>query len=371
MAVVEVYTRHSADCKYEGERFCRRCDCRKWLQYQKNGHQIRASAKTRNWEAANKRARQLENELEAAERGEPVKAAPATVENAVKAYLADKETRGLQEVTIRKSTFLCNGLVTWCDKHDIFLLKDVSASLLTNWRNTWKYKSDSGYSLRIHWAVVKAFFKWATEMDLISSNPAQKVSRVVVRNPGQRLPYTRDAMTSILKAVQTCTEPDKMRALVLLMRWSGLAIQDALLLNRSKLDASNRILTHRMKNGAEVFVPIPSWVADTVRELPNGHPDYFFWDGKIKRVSLVNKYVHRLERAFKRAKIENPGTHRFRHTFAVECLLAGISLESVSKMLGHENIKTTQKTYSAWVPARQQQLENEVQAGWARMEAQE
>jgi len=63
---------------------------------------------------------------------------------------------------------------------------------------------------------------------------------------------------------------------------------------------------------------------------------------------------------FKAAKIENGHTHRFRDTFAVGLLEKGVSLESVSVLLGHQSVKITQKHYSPWVKTRQEALEKEV-----------
>jgi site-specific recombinase XerD len=54
----------------------------------------------------------------------------------------------------------------------------------------------------------------------------------------------------------------------------------------------------------------------------------------------------------------------FRDTFAVELLLAGVPTEQVSK-LGHASIRVTEKHYSPWVKARQDQLEEAVQKTWA------
>lgn len=53
-------------------------------------------------------------------------------------------------------------------------------------------------------------------------------------------------------------------------------------------------------------------------------------------------------------------SHRLRHTFAVELLLAGVPIEQVSKLLGHKTVRTTERYYSAWVKERQGKLEAEV-----------
>jgi integrase len=42
----------------------------------------------------------------------------------------------------------------------------------------------------------------------------------------------------------------------------------------------------------------------------------------------------------------------------LEMLLAGVSLEDVSRLLIHESIKTTEKYYARWVKARREQLED-------------
>ena len=42
-------------------------------------------------------------------------------------------------------------------------------------------------------------------------------------------------------------------------------------------------------------------------------------------------------------------SHRLRDTFAVDLLEKGVPLEEVSKLLGHESIKTTERHYAKWV----------------------
>jgi integrase len=52
--------------------------------------------------------------------------------------------------------------------------------------------------------------------------------------------------------------------------------------------------------------------------------------------------------------------HRSRDTFAVGFLQAGVPMDRVSVLLGHSSIKVTEKHYSPWVRARQEQLEADV-----------
>jgi integrase len=58
-----------------------------------------------------------------------------------------------------------------------------------------------------------------------------------------------------------------------------------------------------------------------------------------------------------------------RDTFAVEMLLAGVPIDQVSMLLGHSSVKITEKHYSPWVKARQDQLAASVRNAWATLEA--
>ncbi len=91
----------------------------------------------------------------------------------------------------------------------------------------------------------------------------------------------------------------------------------------------------------------------------NGNPQYFFWnrtDGKPK--AAVDVWERAFKRTFKAAGMPNGHSHQLRDTFAVSLLQKGVPLEEVSKLLGHTSIKTTEKSYSPWVTARQDRLDN-------------
>ena len=64
------------------------------------------------------------------------------------------------------------------------------------------------------------------------------------------------------------------------------------------------------------------------------------------------------------AEIPHGHAHRFRDTFAVGLLQAGVPMDRVSALLGHSSIKVTERHYSPWVRARQEQLEADVRRTW-------
>jgi len=137
-------------------------------------------------------------------------------------------------------------------------------------------------------------------------------------------------------------------------------------------DDTGKLFLYRAKTGVPVRVPLPTKLAELLRSLPTVNPNYFFWSGNGDPETAKKGWQRALRRLFKRAKIKKPdGTpkrchpHMFRDTFAVELLLSGVPIDQVSLLLGHSSVKVTEKHYSPFVKARQEQLENSVKLSWA------
>jgi integrase len=156
------------------------------------------------------------------------------------------------------------------------------------------------------------------------------------------------------------------------MRWSGLAIQDAVKIRRAniiheKTSGLYRVVTARQKTGTDVSVPIPTKVAEEILAAPSPNPEYIFWNGKSQSRAQVTMWGSRYIRPLFEAAGVRSGhmvSHRLRDTFAVGLLQKGIPMEEVSKLLGHTSIKTTEKHYSAWVKGRQDRLDALVTGTW-------
>jgi integrase/recombinase XerD len=262
----------------------------------------------------------------------------------------------------------------YANARGIILLKDVTPRLLIEWRSTWTFKAKSS-SPAVHWAVWKTFSKWAFRSDLIEADPSAKL-KALPSEHNQVQPLTQGEMQRILAATDDCGfSPEvayRVKTVSLLMRWSGLACMDATTLSRDALGDDNNVTRRRNKTKQEVFVPLPPTVAERLRVLSNDHPDYFFWNPeRTKKTSIVCEFAVLLRKVFDKAGVshskEEMLSHRYRHTFAVEMLLAGVPIERVSILLGHRSQRTTEKYYSAWVKERKQRLETEVKDAWKKM----
>jgi hypothetical protein len=165
------------------------------------------------------------------------------------------------------------------------------------------------------------------------------------------LPYSDDEIERLLKAGRDMLGfgryGPRIEPMILLLRYSGLRMQDAACLERKRL-AGNKVFMYQQKTGTPVYCPLPNDVATKLTAVPNENDAYFFYDGISQRESMVKSW----DRVFKKVgetadpSVANCHPHRFRDTFAVSLLLKGVSLESVSKLLGHSSIKVTERHYA-------------------------
>ncbi len=190
------------------------------------------------------------------------------------------------------------------------------------------------------------------------------------------IPFTTAEMSEILAACDACQYQHpkagavnalRLRALVLLLRYSGLRIRYAVTLERVRI-TDGKLFLYQAKTGIAVSVPLPPFVVDILEALPSERS--FFWTGQSQPKSAVGDWQRTLRRLFDLTRITRGHAHRFRDTFAVELLLAGVPLERVSVLLGHQSTRTTERHYSPWVRARQEQLEADVRRTWTLSESQ-
>lgn len=368
-----VYARHSIACPKRDDIHWRRCRCPKWISGMLDGQLIRKTAGTRSWEKAEDTKRSWE------EVGLARKVEAVTVADAVDAFLADARARNLADSTLYKlENHFRKQFLPWMKQRGIRYLKEINLPLLREHRASW---AEGALSKKKKQERLVSFFAFCGHAGWIAGNPTRGLGRIIADQvPTQS--FTREEFDKIVDATYLYRENrweqgdhngTRIRTLVLLMRWSGLRIRDAVTLERSRLNGDS-LLLYQAKTGTPVYVPVPPQVAEALRTVPPGvrpNPRYFFWSGNGHPKSAVADWQRSFRRLFELAEVKNPDgsnkrcfPHMFRDTFAVEMLLAGVPLDQVSVLLGHKSVKITEKHYAPWVKARQDQLETNVRRSW-------
>jgi integrase/recombinase XerD len=370
--VVTIYVRHASSCKYDGDEFTKRCNCKKWFRWTQHGKQFRRTAGTRSWaEAEDNKARLVDHLAGRVPREDKSK----TIDAAVTLFKTHQLNQGWTADVLGKYKRELARLQSWAEGRGVYTVAGLTGELLIEYQGTWGELYPSTQTRSMVNARLRNFLRFCYDHKWLDRVP--KTSRIKVEE-APTLPLTEKEYKHLLATVpKTFTDTAKatrVRALIQTMRWTGLAIRDTVTLRRDEITHDKRaglysIVTSRQKTGTHVSVPIPADVAQEILTVLNGNPVYVFWTGNGKETSAVTNWQHDMRALFKDAGIKAAGnmlSHRLRDTFAVDLLSKGVPLEEVSKLLGHESIKTTERSYAAWAKGRQDRLNRLVVETWGK-----
>jgi integrase/recombinase XerD len=366
--MLTIYRRHKATCSQfsEGRNSHNRCKCMIWADGVLCGKETRQSVKTRDWTKAQKIVRGWEAEEEIVEQS-----AAVTLADAWTALLADLKTRVSYE-TVRKYKTLESQMTAWGNERGLLLLSEFDLDSLSQFRQTWK---DSQRTASKKVERLRALFSFALARKWVEHNPAKGIKLPKV-SMCPTMPLTHGEMVKILAACDSLQAraqaiatlgAHRLKTLILVMRNTGMRVSDAVALTTDRLDGK-RLFLYTQKTGVPVYTVLPDSILTALEATPRVTDTRYFWNGQSKRESIVGLWEKRLKKVFDLAGISkgqgNAVSHRFRDTFAVELLLAGVPIERVSVLLGHQSVRVTEKHYNPWVRSRQEQLEADVRNAW-------
>lgn len=186
--------------------------------------------------------------------------------------------------------------------------------------------------------TLKALLNRARRMGKIATNPYELLRGQFKRGDKENTEYlTEEEMTRIRTLpLQKGSVLDIARDLFVFQMFTGLAYSDAEAFDfkrYKKVDGTWRYVGKRIKTG----VPYVSELLPPAVEVLQKY------GGTVPQVSNAD-YNHRLKEIQRLAGIETRlHSHLARHTFATWMLANGAKIENVARMLGHENIVTTQR----------------------------
>ncbi|MDR1983555.1 MAG: site-specific integrase [Prevotellaceae bacterium] len=216
---------------------------------------------------------------------------------------------------------------------DYKFVNDFETYLVTNYQlvhNTLiKYMKSLRHIIRI-----------AMDEELITKNPF--ANRSMQYQNSDRGYLTQAEIDKLITFRFDKIEYEQARDIFIFCCFTGLSYSDAFKLNndniRLSFDGKMWIKGKREKTDIEYNIPLLD-IAKTILEKYKSSQT----GDKLLPLCSLGKYNNWLKKISAICGInKNITSHIARHTFATFTLTKGVSIESVSKMLGHVNIKTTQ-----------------------------
>jgi integrase/recombinase XerD len=199
-------------------------------------------------------------------------------------------------------------------------------------------------TIKTRMASIIAFLHFLMEQDVVSPSLLKRPIKLKIPDTLPRAMNPKD-VTKLLAVIDTIRD----RALILLLLRTGIRIGEALSLTVNDIDIQDRKvhLFEGEKNsmGRVVYLShdalfaLKRWLAvrDKKKEIifyGQGHQGMCYSSAR----ALFVKYS-------KRARLDTKGytLHRLRHTFASELLNAGMRLECLQQLMGHQDIEVTRR----------------------------
>ena len=205
-------------------------------------------------------------------------------------------------------------------------------------------------SIKLNISAVKSFFKFCKKRSLIIANPSALVTSPKAE---KKLPKTlsKDEIESILDNLPK-ESPIEARnsALLELFYSSGLRKDEVLQLNNGDINFQQCVVKVLGKGSKERVVPVGARALTALKHYislrgklcSNGLEKALFVSKMGNRMNVTDAYrvANRAMQGY--TEVEQKSPHTLRHSFATHLLDNGADIQSVSEMLGHASLSTTQ-----------------------------
>lgn len=304
-----------------------------WVRFQFAGTEIRKSSKSRDRRRAVAFERELREECERQYRGgKPRYTFDALVERFIAEHLPT-----IKPSSQRRYLMSLRALAPYFEGQ---YLDEIGRKQISDFISA-RRRTVTGSSVRRDLACLSAAFNRGVGWDYCDHNPVNRTNKHHVReNP----PRTRYLTQAEYERLLTHAAP-YLRPMIVFAVETGLRLEEQLSMEWSQVRWDrNEIHIPVTKSGTPRTVPLTDGARTVLNDQPQHIRSSFVWakpDG-----SRYGKLTRGLAGAAKRAGVSDLRWHDLRRTCGSWMLQRGVSIETVSKWLGHGSILVTQKSYA-------------------------
>jgi site-specific recombinase XerD len=318
------------------------------------------------------------------------------IKDAIAEYMDYTKDGGAEESTLRKYQTIMDQLQAFADWKGLRYVQELGQDAVMEFRRAWE-DADAGYkrgrertpgvplwrkngikTCKRNAKTLHYFFQRCISRKWITEDPTS-----ILRFPKTRAFKTKDEVkyltpdqfADVLSECDafekmTAYNKDRIKALILVMRWTGLRISDAVVLKAGAITGD--VLRVRTKKAStDVQIPLHPNLVAALAKLEPYKGGYLFWNRRTdgaKASTPQHNFGKLIADVFANAGVASDVhhvSHALRNTFAVHLLEKGLPLETVSLMLGHESVTTTERYYADFSKGYMDRAESNVRKVWA------
>ena len=201
--------------------------------------------------------------------------------------------------------------------------------------------------------ALSSAFAWFVDQEWVTANPCNGVAVLEIKGQTYNWIKTRGELERLLSVC-----PDELRDMVAVAVGTGLRLDEQLHLQWDDVDLEARMITvwrgrqGTTKSGKLRTVPILDSVLPVLRQRALRRAgNVLVWPGRKGKVRTKTPVQCAFKSALKRAGLDvTLSWHDMRHTCASWWVMGGGDLFRLSKLLGHGDVRVTQKTYAHLTP---------------------
>ena len=262
----------------------------------------------------------------------------------VEAYLHDQYRRYLRPSTMKISFGTIKGFLGFVKEGGVCHLGEITRRDVEGYIEREQDRGIKVSTVEMRLGALKAFFRFLIERGALPAEVLSKRLRLRVPEPLPRFMDPED-VKGLLKEITHIRD----RAMIVVLLRTGMRIGELLNTVMSELSVKDRRIeiyeAEKTRVGRVVYLSddaldaLKAWLRERDLEKP-----YLFYGLRGQRLTYGGarqrfmKYLHRAGLSHKEYSL-----HCLRHTFATELLNAGMRLECLQQLLGHESVEMTRR----------------------------
>ncbi len=290
-----------------------------WIIYYENGKKVQHSLKTKDKTVAKYKKNQVENKLVEGESPSPRTNTPA--HDILTEYISHCKNRISEKSSIGYMKYIKDYL----DSSQISRLHQINEHSVKNHIDN-KIRAGASPGTANHIIkFIKQFLNYATRRNYLSKNPIQSMALIKIDRMPPRFLSKVEVNTVLDNAKDETLHP-----MIATAVYTGMRLGELLRLQPEDIDFTRKTVTVMISKSKKFrVVPLHPELEKTLKSK-----------GAVPFDFTNNRRV--FGRIKKKSKLPNIGWHTFRHTFASQLVMSGVDIVTVSKLLGHADISTTQ-----------------------------